>query len=80
MELVWSAFSQIRTEYGWILRIFPYSVRMWENAEQNNSHNGHVLRSPIKSLILVKLLIVGVRDLKNLYKAVSHKEYVLLPM
>ena len=30
-ELFWSAFSHIRTEYGEILRIFPYSVRMREN-------------------------------------------------
>ena len=30
-ELFWSAFSHIRTEYGEILRISPYSVRMREN-------------------------------------------------
>ena len=29
-ELFWSAFSRIRTEYGEILRITRYSVRMWE--------------------------------------------------
>ena len=28
--LFWSAFSRIRTEYGEILHIFQYSVRMWE--------------------------------------------------
>ena len=28
----WSVFSRIRTEYGEILSIFPYSVRMQENA------------------------------------------------
>ena len=38
-ELFWSAFSRIRTEYGEILR--PYSVRMQENADQNNSKYGH---------------------------------------
>ena len=27
-ELFWSAYSRIRTEYGEILRISPYSVRM----------------------------------------------------
>ena len=31
-KLFWSAFSHIRTEYGEILRISPYSVRMQENA------------------------------------------------
>ena len=47
MELFWSAFSRIRTEYGEIriLRIIPYSVRMWENAGQNKSEYGHFLRS-----------------------------------
>ena len=30
----WSVFSCIRTEYGEILRISPYSVRMWENTDQ----------------------------------------------
>ena len=31
-ELFWSAFSRIWTEYGEMLRISPYSVRMGENA------------------------------------------------
>ena len=30
----WSVFSRIRTEYGEILRISPYSVRMWKNTDQ----------------------------------------------
>ena len=30
----WSIFSRIRTEYGEILRISPYSVRMRENTDQ----------------------------------------------
>ena len=44
-ELFWSVFSRIRTEYGEIRSISPYSVRMWENADQNNSEYGHFLRS-----------------------------------
>ena len=44
-ELFWSAFCHIRTEYGEILRISPYSVRMRENADQNNSKYEHFLRS-----------------------------------
>ena len=44
-ELFWSVFSRIRTEYGEILRMSPYSVRMRENTDQNNSENGHFLRS-----------------------------------
>ena len=46
-ELFWSAFSRIRNEYGEIFRISPYSVRMRENADQNNSEHGHFLRSDI---------------------------------
>ena len=30
----WSVFSRIRTEYGDILHISPYSVRMRENTDQ----------------------------------------------
>ena len=44
-ESFWSAFSHIWTEYGEILGISPYSVRMRENAEQNKSEYGHFLRS-----------------------------------
>ena len=40
LELFCSAFSRIRTEYGEILRISLYSVRMQENADQNNSDAG----------------------------------------
>ena len=45
MELFWSAFFRIRTEYGEIRSISRYSVQMWENADQNNSEYGHFLRS-----------------------------------
>ena len=44
-ELLWSVFSHIRTGYGKILRISPYSVQMRENMDQNNSEYGHFLRS-----------------------------------
>ena len=45
MELFWSVFCGIRTKYGEIRSIFPYSVRMRENADQNNAEYGHFLRS-----------------------------------
>ena len=45
LELFWFLFSSIRTEYGEVLRISLYSVRMRENADQNNSEYGHFLRS-----------------------------------
>ena len=44
-DLLWPAFSCIRTEYGEILRISPYSVRMRENADQNNSEYVHFLHN-----------------------------------
>ena len=44
-ELFWSAFSRSRTKYGEIQSISSYSVRMWENAVQNNSEYGHFLPS-----------------------------------
>ena len=40
-KFVWSVFSRIRTEYGEILRISPYSVRMRENTDRKNSEYGH---------------------------------------
>ena len=36
LELFWSAFSCVRTEYGEIQSISPYSVQTRENVDQNN--------------------------------------------
>ena len=44
-ELLWSAFSRIRTEYREILLISMYSVRTRENADQNNPKYEHFLSS-----------------------------------
>ena len=44
-KLFWSIFSRIRTEYEEILRLSPYSARMRENMDQNNSEYGQFLRS-----------------------------------
>ena len=38
-------FPRIWTEFGEMRSIFPFSVRMRENAGQNNSEYGHFLRS-----------------------------------
>ena len=43
-ELFWSPLSRIRTEYGEIRSISPYSGRMQENTDQNNSEYGHFSR------------------------------------
>ena len=47
-ELFWFAFSRIRTEYGEIRR---YSVRMRENADQNNSKYGSFLHNLLSIII-----------------------------
>ena len=47
LELFWFAFSRIRTEYGETHRISPESVRMRENADQNNLEYEHFLRSDV---------------------------------
>ena len=47
LELFWSVFPRIRTEYGEIRSIFPYSVRMRKNTDQNNSEYGHFSRSQV---------------------------------
>ena len=44
-EFFWSAFPRIRTEYGEIFHISSYSVRLWENMDQENSEYGQFSRS-----------------------------------
>ena len=41
-KFFWSVFSRIRTEYGEILSISPYLVRMRENTNQKNSEYEHI--------------------------------------
>ena len=63
-ELFWSAFSRIRTEYGEIRIISPYSVRMRENAVLNNSEYRHFFRSDYSQNISMTFLV---RTLSNIY-------------
>ena len=63
-ELFWSVISRIRTEYGEIQSISPYSVRMRENTDQNNSKYGHFLRS-ITLIIYTFLNIMQSRQSLN---------------
>ena len=44
-EILWFLFSRIWIEYGEIIRISPYSVRMRKNRDQKNYEYGHFLRS-----------------------------------
>ena len=41
----WSVYSRIRTEYKDLFRKSPYSVRIWENMDQENSVFGHFSHS-----------------------------------
>ena len=50
-ELFWSAFSRIRTEYS-------YSVRMRENSDQNNSNYRHFLHTDNWEQLTSDLLII----------------------
>ena len=62
LELFWSAFSLIRTEYGEMLSISPYSVSMWENADQNNSEYGHLLHSVIRTCAYQRVINISFSD------------------
>ena len=44
-ELFWSVFSCIQTEFGEILHISLYVVRMRANVDQSNPEYGHFSRS-----------------------------------
>ena len=44
-KFFWSVFSRIRTEYGEIVRISPYSIQMREKTDQKKTQYGHFSRS-----------------------------------
>ena len=48
-ELFWSLFSRIRTEYEEILCISPYSIRIGDDTDRNNSEYGHYSHSDIEA-------------------------------
>ena len=68
-ELFWSVFSRISTEYREIRSISPYSVQIWENADQNNSEYGHFSRSVdlfVDTILLMTYLeIIKIDNLLN---------------
>ena len=66
-ELLWFAFSRIRTEYGEIRSISPYSVEIRENADQNNSEYGNFLRSVFKKSEILSNMISN-----NIYNKSQH--------
>ena len=54
LELFWSAFSCIRTEYREIRSISPYSVQKRKNGDQNNSEYGHFYAVINMEILLIK--------------------------
>ena len=66
LELLWSAFSRIPTEYGEIRNISPYSVRIRENADQNNSKYGQFLRTYVNAYLNnINILFLSVTLYRN---------------
>ena len=62
-----SHFPAVRTEYGEIRSISPYSVAIRENADQNNSEYGNVLRSVFKKSKILSNMISN-----NIYNKSQH--------
>ena len=58
LELFWSIFPRIWTEYAEIRSTSPYSVEMRENTDQNNSEYGHISRSDYKNCFSNMLVLV----------------------
>ena len=52
LELIWSVFSRVWSEYREIRNISPYLVRMREYTDQNNSKFRYLLGSDIGKKIL----------------------------
>ena len=55
LELFYSVFSVIWTEYRKILPISPYSVRMWGITDRDNSQYGH-LPNILSGIVAAKVL------------------------
>ena len=56
--IVENDFFCIWTKYGEILHISPYSVRVWENTDGNNSEYGQFLHSEFVDTIFFATIIV----------------------
>ena len=57
-SFLWSVFSRIRTEYGEILRISPYSVRMREDTDQKKLCNWTLFTQCYTHEYLCEMLII----------------------
>ena len=72
LELFWFVFSRIRTEYGEIRSITPYSIRIRENTYQNNSEYGYFLRSESPIVCSFWRIVFPFLTVYNSAKVVSH--------
>ena len=70
LELFWSAFSSIRTEYREIRSISPNSVQMRENADQNNSEYGHFSRSGIQRCNISDIIYSDITYSDEIYETI----------
>ena len=83
LDFFWSVFSQIRTEYGEILQISPYSVRMRETTDQKNFEHGHFSHSvkeqcqpyPFKRFSFIFNLMENVFSIGSTSKMVTVKRF-----
>ena len=88
-HLFWSVFCCIRTEYGEIFRISPYSVWMRKNTDQNNSEYRNYLRSDssvmkfpnkreLQEIVFNHSFDTDFQHFMNLYKKCTGKPYSFL--
>ena len=66
-DFFWFVFSRIRTEYGEIRIISPYSVQMWKNTDQRNSEYRHYSRSVINPFHTTGLFYTPLKTSENLW-------------
>ena len=80
LEFFWSVFSHIRTEYGEILRVSPYSIRMRENTDQKNSEYGHfwpVSVLKINPFLAFDLILYPLKNQRfsNVFRGINRKHW-----
>ena len=75
LELFCLVFSRIRTEYGEIRSISPYSIRMREKTDQSNSEYAHFLRSVGESENLINIFFnqICVKHILDIEAGYRHK-------
>ena len=78
-ELFWSVYSRIPNENWEILRISLHSVRMRENADQNNSEYRHLLQSVERhysEILNQNALSLRVRGERHPYQSCHEKRHL----